>query len=210
MQVICGKCNASFKLDDHLIKSEGSNVRCSKCEHVFKVHPAPLEPKESGVSKEVLEFSQDLKTQQAAKDDSAQTPVFKIIKNKHCPLYELGDEFQLSGKIFLVPQNKAPCLILAKDVMKILIQNRRLQIAGNSINPGTLYECTGCTGFINFGYKRAKKSGGKGADDDPASYIDTVIKLLKTYSIFKTLSDEEVKEIVSLSKEKLQQQQEVG
>ena len=39
MIVTCNECDSSFKVDDSLIKADGSKVRCSKCSSVFVVYP---------------------------------------------------------------------------------------------------------------------------------------------------------------------------
>ena len=54
MIVQCEKCDKKFKLNPDLIKPPGARVRCSSCQHVFKVSPpepvavkeAPLVPHE--------------------------------------------------------------------------------------------------------------------------------------------------------------------
>lgn len=40
MIITCGECDSSFILDDSLVKSSGSKVRCSNCKNVFVVFPA--------------------------------------------------------------------------------------------------------------------------------------------------------------------------
>ncbi|MDZ7580407.1 MAG: DUF3426 domain-containing protein [Deltaproteobacteria bacterium] len=40
MILTCEKCATSFNFDESLIKPSGSKVRCSKCRHVFIVHPS--------------------------------------------------------------------------------------------------------------------------------------------------------------------------
>lgn len=37
MIIKCGRCSRKFKIDNSRIKPEGSNVRCSKCGHIFLV-----------------------------------------------------------------------------------------------------------------------------------------------------------------------------
>jgi len=37
MIIQCGRCSTKFKIDDSRIKPDGSNVRCSKCGHIFFV-----------------------------------------------------------------------------------------------------------------------------------------------------------------------------
>ncbi|MDM8526555.1 zinc-ribbon domain-containing protein, partial [Desulfococcaceae bacterium HSG8] len=93
MNVKCEKCRIVFKVDPSLIKPKGSQVLCSKCGNTFIVYPQVCIPEIS--------------------------PIFEIIQEGTCPLYKAGDEFQLSGNIFLPPHDKPPCLTLVKDVMKL-------------------------------------------------------------------------------------------
>jgi predicted Zn finger-like uncharacterized protein len=39
MIIPCESCHSAFRLDRHLIKPNGSRVRCSKCRKIFKVYP---------------------------------------------------------------------------------------------------------------------------------------------------------------------------
>lgn len=39
MNVSCEACHSTFKLDGRLIKSDGLQVRCSKCQSIFRVYP---------------------------------------------------------------------------------------------------------------------------------------------------------------------------
>jgi serine/threonine-protein kinase len=43
MIVKCEKCRVAFNVNDNLIKPEGTKLRCSKCKHIFTVHP-PQKP----------------------------------------------------------------------------------------------------------------------------------------------------------------------
>ncbi|MCF8061643.1 MAG: zinc-ribbon domain-containing protein [Deltaproteobacteria bacterium] len=46
MIVACEQCQSRFRLDDSLLKDEGSKVRCSRCGHVFLVRPSRAEQPE--------------------------------------------------------------------------------------------------------------------------------------------------------------------
>lgn len=39
MKVCCDTCHSIFELDRRLVKSNGSQVRCSKCQSIFRVYP---------------------------------------------------------------------------------------------------------------------------------------------------------------------------
>ena len=42
MKIHCDVCQSLFKLDSSLIKSNGSQVRCSKCQTIFRVYPPDM------------------------------------------------------------------------------------------------------------------------------------------------------------------------
>lgn len=182
MKVACEKCHTEYALDSSLIKEKGSNFRCVKCKHIFKVFPSE-HPKETSLNirKEENDGSSEVR------------PSFKIIGENNCPLYELGDEFYISDNSFFGPSSKAPCLILVKDVMKIIKQTR-------SETSDSVFVCSGCTGLIRFGYKgdtdlitseKAKKS---------EDYISVVARSLSKFSIFQALEESVVEEFTSYLK----------
>jgi predicted Zn finger-like uncharacterized protein len=39
VQIACNACQSVFRLDSRLVKSNGSLVRCTKCQTVFRVYP---------------------------------------------------------------------------------------------------------------------------------------------------------------------------
>ena len=44
MIIECKQCGSKFKLDEGLVREEGSKVRCSVCESVFKAYPKGVVP----------------------------------------------------------------------------------------------------------------------------------------------------------------------
>lgn len=49
MIITCSECSTSFKLDDSLIKENGSKVRCSVCKHIFTAFPLSREPEQGDI-----------------------------------------------------------------------------------------------------------------------------------------------------------------
>ena len=64
MIITCKACNASFNLNESLLKPEGSKVRCSKCKEVFIAYP-PAPPEEVKKPDEMLS---DLESEQETED----------------------------------------------------------------------------------------------------------------------------------------------
>jgi len=40
MEILCKSCHSSFRLDPNILKPTGSNVKCSKCQQVFRISPS--------------------------------------------------------------------------------------------------------------------------------------------------------------------------
>jgi pilus assembly protein FimV len=66
MIITCKACNASFNLNESLLKPEGSKVRCSKCKEVFMAYP-PAPPEEVKKPDEMVS-ELDLELEQETKD----------------------------------------------------------------------------------------------------------------------------------------------
>jgi len=64
MIITCKACNASFNLDESLLKPEGSKVRCSKCKEIFMAYP-PVPPKEAEKPDDIIS---DLELEQETED----------------------------------------------------------------------------------------------------------------------------------------------
>jgi predicted Zn finger-like uncharacterized protein len=64
MIITCQECNANFNLDESLLKSTGSKVRCSKCKKVFIAYPS--EP--SKETETPIEVKSDPEVEQLTKE----------------------------------------------------------------------------------------------------------------------------------------------
>lgn len=116
----------------------------------------------------------------------------KIIKEDDCPLYEMGDKFRLAGKALSPPYHKATCLILAGDLLAALIRYESMDKDVRSI-----FYCSGCTGMVQFEYKRKKPKIGFPGLGKHDNYMGAVVNLLRSFSIFKELNEDEIRDIVS-------------
>ena len=68
MIVQCERCKTKFRLDESLLKEEGSKVRCSVCSHVFKVYP----PETPAIDPSITEFEEESQ-ETVAIDSSAES-----------------------------------------------------------------------------------------------------------------------------------------
>ncbi|OQY57997.1 MAG: hypothetical protein B6245_14165 [Desulfobacteraceae bacterium 4572_88] len=113
-----------------------------------------------------------------------------IIGEDGCLYYKVGDAFRLSGHGLSCPPGKATCLILVQSLMEILVKYGKMDKARRSV-----FDCGGCkAGLIKFEYKGEKR---KLFSKKPDNYIGALVKLLGHFSIFKSLDEREIKDIVS-------------
>ncbi|QTA90139.1 DUF4388 domain-containing protein [Desulfonema magnum] len=138
--------------------------------------------------------------------------IFKIIEESNCPLYELGDEFKLSGKAVLVgdseekkfintsvikiPEDRPVCRILISDITAVLVEYGSMESL-----PKYVTNCSGCTGLIKLEYNQEKKFKTT-AIDKQDNNIKFAAKLLKRFPIFQTLDEADIKRLTPMLKMK--------
>lgn len=86
MIITCGECDSSFILDDSLVKSSGSKVRCSNCKNVFVAFPAKtaVEPelKKSAVTKKAVDDFDGIEESYDYKNDPDLSKAVEAIDEK--------------------------------------------------------------------------------------------------------------------------------
>lgn len=197
MRIACEKCLTEYDLDDTLIREKGSKFRCVKCKHIFMVYPAAIADKKNDTAENGTEIHPDYELKKEVGFLPGNSPVFKIVGENNCPLYETGDEFYLSDKSFFAPRNKAPCLILIRDIIKVLTSQKAEDTQAEDEREA-LFGCSGCSGQIRFGYKREKEL--TASDKKPEDYISLVARSLSKFSIFQAVEEHLVKEFTSYLK----------
>ncbi|MDA3896912.1 MAG: DUF4388 domain-containing protein [Desulfobacteraceae bacterium] len=127
---------------------------------------------------------------------------FKIIKNYNCPLYENGDEFKVVGRSVSL-LGRPTCLTLMGDVTSALVTCQGTLTVDSTKKPEYVFNCSGsrtaCPGTIRLQYHEITPLE-IAADPQTDSELSAMTEELNNFSIFKTLSGHEVKEIVSFFK----------
>jgi len=73
---------------------------------------------------------------------------FRIVTDNNCPLYNEGDLLSLSAKTLTCPENKETCLILVREMTKLLFE--LLDRSPEEEASAKVYSCSGCSGLIKF------------------------------------------------------------
>lgn len=149
------------------------------------------------------------------KEMSHPEAIFKITEENNCPLYEMGDEFKLSGKSLLlktkkdektfittsvikVPSGKAVCRILIEDLTSVIIKCENMDTLDKYV-----LNCGGCSGLIRLEYNREKEKGPiRRNHKQPEDDINALVGLLYIFPIFQSLDEHDIEKIVPLLKMK--------
>ena len=76
--------------------------------------------------------------------------VFEIVDNINCPLYEVGEHFRLTDKAFSCYKSRELCLILVREMTKLLYLLSEGEEDTEDNDTPKLHSCSGCTGLIKF------------------------------------------------------------
>ena len=119
--------------------------------------------------------------------------IFKIVENHRCPLYEVDNEFRLSGIVLSVPSDSQTCVTLVEDIKDILTLYESLDDSAPGTSSGDIFDCSGCTGAIRLEYTKVDSSTILKRDNE----LTATAKLLSNFSIFQALDEHSIKDIVS-------------
>lgn len=132
--------------------------------------------------------------------------IFVITEENHCPLYNVGEEFEVVDEQMLsFPAGKSTCLILAHDIINLTSENIAFEKFLKGGTQKSKFECGGCTGIIRFEFKKEKEFATLQmkllAAAERKEKLKTAIKfagLLRTIDIFETLKDDDLLDLASL------------
>ena len=137
--------------------------------------------------------------------------IFKLIKESDCPFYDVGDEIKLSGNALLLrledentfisqaivrfPGSKKSCRTLIGDLTKLLIQHENI----DKIPPGEI-DCSGCSGSARLQHAKEKEIPATGSEEPLSDNLEIATSLLGNFSIFRSLDEYNLRDIISLLK----------
>ncbi len=121
--------------------------------------------------------------------------IFKVVEERECPHYSLGDEFDYSGNAVLLPVDKPACLIIFKDIAEFLENCQSFEDSNTDYEYNEVcFNCSGCTGVVRLEYKKRAATGDLIKQD---RVIDNIARLLGKFSIFQNLDEKDIKELVT-------------
>lgn len=131
---------------------------------------------------------------------------FKIIADNNCPLYQEGELLSLSAKTLTCPANKETCLILVREMTKLLFELLDGSPEEEEAS-GKVYSCSGCSGLIKF-QRLSKVPAGRDGSDSEKLQLDSEDKALlneiRDYPLIRAIPDSVLYKVIrSFRKERL-------
>ncbi len=133
--------------------------------------------------------------------------VFVITEERHCPLYNVGEELQVDGGVLTLPAAKATCLTLTRDLIALASEDIVFELYLQGSRQKTKFECGGCTGIIRFEFKKEKDYStiqmrllAAAERREKLKSVSRFAGLLRTIDIFQPLSDDDLLDLATLLK----------
>jgi CRP-like cAMP-binding protein len=133
--------------------------------------------------------------------------VFIITEEKHCPLYNVGEELHVDEGILKLPAAKSTCLTLTKDLIELASEDVAYERYLQGSRKKSKFECGGCTGIIRFEFKKEKEFAtiqmkllAAAERREKLKSIARFAGLLRTIEIFQPLSDDDLLDLATLLK----------
>jgi len=131
--------------------------------------------------------------------------IFVVTGERFCPIYNVGDEFNVQRDALTIPGVKPTCLVLVRQIMRITEGQESLK---KHTVFGTLklkFECGGCSGLIRFEYKKEKefatsqmKMLAAAKKRKESGELDDFRDMLRTFPVFSPLGDNDMYDLFTL------------
>lgn len=134
---------------------------------------------------------------------------FRICETRHCPLFQYGDMFYVSGiaismeskgeqsfintSVINSPADRDNCKILCSDLTRIIIEYERADQI-----PDCMITCSGCTGSIRL--EHFKKMISEEEADATGNQIGGMLHLLSNFSFFRNIDQNKLNSVVKFFK----------
>lgn len=118
---------------------------------------------------------------------------FRIVNSKKCPLYEYGDQFELSGLSFKTPRDKTTCISLVRNIEDFMrFRNAENPSSENGANR-QIY-CGGCAGSVKLEYVKIREPNPFDAESEVK--INNTVLFLSRIPLFQWFDRETIKDLV--------------
>jgi len=131
--------------------------------------------------------------------------IFMVTEERFCPIYNVGDEFNVFRDALTIPGVKPACMILVRSIMRITEGHEALKKHSVFGTQKVKFECGGCSGLIRFEYKKEKEYATTQMKLLAAAQarrenreLEEFTGMLKSFPVFAPLSDNDLYDLFTL------------
>ncbi len=129
--------------------------------------------------------------------------IYIVTEEARCPLYNVGEEFQLEGIVLTTPRAKPTCLVLARALRQLMIAEEDPDYVPSQERGS--HECGGCIGMLRFELKQEKGFAtlpmqllAATKKRERHEHYDELIRRLRTTTLFATLPDSDLEDLACI------------
>ena len=136
--------------------------------------------------------------------------VFIVTEEESCPIYNVGEEFEIRDGILTVESEKPVCLLMVNELLRSVTGAKSLERRFTQQGmQRTNLECGGCTGLIRLEFKKEKAFSTlqmnllKVAEQRAKmQYVEQFFDLLRGMDLFEPLDDIDLRDLALMLKVK--------
>ncbi len=135
--------------------------------------------------------------------------IFIVTEEHSCPIYNVGEEFQVEDLALSVSSGKPVCLKMVQELLQESSDSLVFERFTQQGMQRAKFECGGCTGLIRFEYKKEKEFAtlqmkllAVTEQRAKMSHIEEFFDLLRRMEIFEPLADNDLRDLAAMLKMK--------
>ena len=128
--------------------------------------------------------------------------IFVVTEERSCPIYNVGEEFKVVKMGLTVPEGKAVCLMMVRELMKAVTEKKSMERFSPTGLQRVKFECGGCIGLIRFEFKKAKdfstlqmKLLAVAEQKARMRHLDRFYDVLRKLEIFEPLDEDSLRDL---------------
>ena len=128
--------------------------------------------------------------------------IFIVTEERNCPIYNVGEEFKVEQMALTVPEGKAACLLMVRELMKAVAEKKSMERFSPFGQQRVKFECGGCTGLIRFEFKKEKdfatlqmKLLAAAEQKARMRHLDRFYDILRKLEIFEPLNEDSLRDL---------------
>lgn len=133
--------------------------------------------------------------------------IFIVTEEQACPIYNVGEEFEVRDMALTVKSEKPVCLKLVKEIVQVSSNTPVFERFTQQGIQRDKFECGGCAGLIRFEFKKEKEFAtlqmkllAAAEQRAKISHIGEFSGLLRGMEIFEPLTDNDVRDLSAMLK----------